>query len=457
MSQKWNLQDIRPAGQSRPKQRRTIQNTNPSTKTKASVPNNDNDTVATEDTPQRPQPQSRPRTDTPSITIEDATNKDRNRMVMAVVFFVVVVGAAALLSSLLGKTELTIYPEFRDPNVSAEFTAFPTQTDGSLSYEIMTLEETQESQVQASGKIDIEEQATGIIEISKSTAGAERLIKNTRFRSPNGNVYRIQESVVVPGAINGNSGSIQAEVFADDIGEEFNLPAGTTFDIPGFEEGGFTDLFQAISATNPTPITGGFAGPQFQIDDGELNTARQAIQIELRNALLAKIDANKPAGMIAFPGAVAITYNQLPAIEYGQDLVTIREQAILQIPLFKADDFGSFLAQESVATYEGGPVRLEDPSQLIFNYSSATTSNSVIANADSIGFSLTGKPRLIWEYDAEKLTKDLAGLPKTSISNAITAYPGIEKARVQVTPFWKRTFPENADEIEVIEVIEETE
>lgn len=452
MSQKWNLQDIRPAGEARAK-RRPIQR--PQSNTPSAGISIDDNTNG--DTPMRPRSNIRPQSDEPRIVIEDGTKKDRNRLVMAVVFFVVVVGAAALLSSLLGKTELTIYPEFRDPNISAEFTAFPTPTDGALSYEIMTLEETKESQVQATGKIDIEEQATGIIEISKSTPGAERLIKNTRFRSPNGLVYRIQESVVVPGAVNGNPGTIQAEIFADEVGEQYNLDAGTTFDIPGFEEGGFMDLFRSISASNPSPITGGFDGPQFQIDDGELNTARQAIQIELRNSLLEKIDSNKPAGMIAFPGAVAITYNQLPAIEYGQDLVTIREQAVLQIPLFKADDFGTFIAQEAVATYDGGPVRVDDPSQLVFKYSSATTSSSVVANADSLRFSLTGKPRLIWEYDADKLTRDLAGLPKTAISNAITAYPGIERARVQVTPFWQRTFPENPEEIEIIEVIEAAE
>ena len=250
-------------------------------------------------------------------------------------------------------------------------------------------------------------------------------------------------------------GTINGEAFENNKADDFLIEIGSKQLIPGFEEGGFTDLFNNISATNPQPTTGGFAGPQFQIDDGELGTARQAIQIELRNSLLAQIDANKPAGMIAFPGAVAITYNQLPAIEYGQDLVTIKEQAILQIPLFKAVDFGPFIAKEAVATYEGGPVRVEDPSQLIFGYTTATTSSSVIANAESLTFTMTGKPRLIWEYDASKLTSDLAGLPKTAINNAITAYPGIDKARVRITPFWKRTFPENPEDIEVVEIVEE--
>jgi len=440
MSQKWNLQDIRPAGQTKPKRRAT----RPTIDTRPAGHTS------------RPEPQREPSLSIsdntlPSITIEDGNQKTKTKLILSLVLFVVIIGGATLLSGTLGKTELTIYPEFRDPNVSAEFTAFATPTDGSLSYEIMTLEATSESQVQASGKIDIEEQATGILEISKSTPGAERLIKNTRFRSPEGLVFRIQESVVVPGAVNDNAGTIQAAVFADEVGDVYNLPAGTEFDVPGFQEGGFTALYESISASNPQAITGGFSGPQFQIDDGELNTARQALQIELRDELLAQIEGNRPAGTIAFKNAVALTYTQLPTVEYGQDLVTIREQALLQIPLFKEGDFGRFIANETVPTYDGGPVRVDDPSALIFTYTGATTSNSVIANLDSLNFKLTGKPRLIWEYDAVSLAENLAGLPKTAINNAITAYPGIESARVSVTPFWKQTFPEDPADILIIE------
>jgi len=432
MSQKWNLQDIRPAGQSRPKRRAT----RPTIDTRS-----ESRREAQSDEPNSPPSISVTDNTLGSIQIEDGNKNSKSKFIISIVIFGVIVGGAALLSGIFGKTEVTIYPEFRDPNVSAEFTAFPNPTSGSLSYEIMTLEATSESQVQA----------TGILEISKSTPGAERLIKNTRFRSPEGLVFRIQESVVVPGAINDSPGTIQAEVFADEVGDAYNLPAGTTFDVPGFQEGGFTALFDAISASNPQAITGGFAGPQFQIDDGELNTARQALQIELRDELLAKIDAERPAGTIAFKNAVAITYTQLPSVEYGQDLVTIREQALLQIPVFKEDDFGRYIASETVPTYDGGPVRVEDPSALIFTYSAATTSNSVIANLPSLEFKLTGKPRLIWEYDGEELAANLAGLPKTAINNAITAYPGIESARVSVTPFWKQTFPEDPTESIIIE------
>ena len=438
MSQKWNLQDIRPA---QPRRRRA-----PARPVAEQAP--------VEDIPIK-------RDNVPNIVIEDGTKQGNRRVLLAVILFVVIVGGALALSAVLGKTELTIYPEFREPNISSEFVAYPDQRSDSLSYEILTLESTSESQVSASGQVTVEEQATGVIEIKKTTPGAERLIKNTRFRSPNGLVFRIQESVVVPGSVNDQGttvpGTIQAEVFADEIGEEYNLGAGTSFDIPGFEENGFDDLFAAITATNPQDFTGGFNGPQFQIDENELSTARQALQVKLRDELLLRVDSEKPTGFITFPGATAVTYNQLPAVEFGNDLVTIREQAILQIPLFKADEFGAFLAEQAVATYNGGPVRVDDPTALSFSYSAATTSSSVIANAPSLSFNLTGRPLLIWEYDAEALRSDLAGLPKTAINNAITAYPGIEGAKVSITPFWKRSFPENADDIAVIEELREIE
>lgn len=448
MSQKWNLQDIRPAGEAKRTKPTAKKSVRP---TKKRMVEQDDAADATIEIAPRPN-----RSKEPSITIENGGRKNRKRMVLGALLFFVIVGGAALLSNMLGKTELTIYPEFREPTISADFTAYPEKRDGELSYEVLTLEATDERQVKASGQVQVEEQATGMITIKKTTPGTQRLIKNTRFESSEGLVFRIQESAVVPGAGKNNAGelvpgSIQAKVFADEAGEDYNAPAGSSFTIPGFAEAGDEALFESVTASNDTAFSNGFSGPQFKIDETELNTARQELQIALRDQLLAKIENTQPADFIALPGAVAITYNQLPAVEFGDDLVTIREQAVLQIPLFKATEFGSFLAKEAVATYEGGSVRVDDPSVLSFTYTDPATNSSVIANAESLTFSLTGKPLLIWEYDQAKLTKNLAGLPKTALNSAITEHPGIKGARAHITPFWKRSFPAEAEEIVVIE------
>ncbi len=442
MNQKWNLQDIRPA---EPRKRRTLSDQR--------LPSSPIRPIAEplEDEPVMEREQI------PSIRIENGTKRGQKRIVFASILGVVLIAGALILSALLGKTELTIHPKTNQPNISSEFTAYPDKRENALSYELMTLESTSESQVKASGQIEVKEKATGKLEIIKTTEGAERIIANTRFRSPDGKIFRIKDAIVVPGSVNNVPGTIQADVIAEDVGDSYNLAANTRFDVPGFQEGGLDDLYKSIYAENRSAFTGGIDGPQYKIDDAELGTARQALQIKLRDELLKRVESEKPSGFVVFPGAVAITYNQLPAVEYGNDLVTIKEQAILQIPIFKQQDLGSFLAKEAVATYSGGAVRIEDPSVLTFAYTSATTSNSVIANEPSLTFKLSGKPLLVWEYDAKKLTKDLAGLPKTAINNAISAYPGIEGAKVSVTPFWKRSFPENPDDIVVIEEIKKAE
>jgi hypothetical protein len=439
MTQKWNLQDIRPID---PKPARPS-NRPPENLVTRPAP-------VLHDTPD----------DTESIVIEDGNKTKRNYYIWAGALAFLVIGGSFALSVLFSETTLTVKPEFRQPQVNAEFEGFPERREDTLTYEVMTIETSKEKQVKATGEKMVTEQTKGTLEIVKTTAGAERLIKNTRFKSPTGLIFRIQESVVVPGAVEKDGkmvpGTIRAEVFAESAGEEYNLAAGTRFVIPGFEESNLPDLFNAMYATNPEAFTGGFDGPQFIIDETELGTARQQLQIELRNELLERIKNERPSGFVAFEGSYAFTYNELPTVSFGGDLVTIKEQAVLQVPLFKAADLAAYIAEQTVPTYNQAPVRIESYDGLLFSYSDKNNNAAVIANLPSLKFTIVGKPRIIWEYDEEKLRADLAGKSKTAVATVITGYTGtIKSAQVSMKPFYRRSFPENPADIKIIEVLEE--
>lgn len=449
MTQKWNLQDIRPA---EPRRRRPTPSSDVMEPLRQGAPVS------------APAPRAA-RTDeydegADTLIIKDGNKERRTNVVVLGVVVALIIGGLFGLSFLISKTTLTVYPEWNEPTVNAEFTAYPERRDGQLSYEIMTISEKGERQVKATGQEEVKEQAKGYIEIIKSTPGAERLIKNTRFRTSSGLVFRIQESVVVPGAVKDTTGklvpgTIRAEVFADNAGEEYNLPAGTRFDIPGFKENNLTELYNSIYAENREAFTGGFAGPRFIIDQAELSTAEQALQIELRDKLLARVNAEQPADFVAFPGAIAITYNSLPSVKYGDNLVTIMVEAVLQQPLFKQADFASYLAEATITSYIGEPVRITNLADLTFAYKDATMSSQNIANQTALNFSILGKPQIVWQFDAEQLKKDLAGKSLTAISTVLTGHPGIRSAEISGKPFWKRSFPEAAEDITVIEVIGE--
>jgi hypothetical protein len=392
------------------------------------------------------------------IPVIDGNKRSHRLWIIGVGVFAVITAGGILISHLTGGATLTVHPKEREINVNAEFTAYKEQRVGELSYEIMTLDATSERQVEANGQEEVKVQATGEIEITKTTPGAERLIKNTRFATLDGLVFRIEESVVVPGAVTGTDGktvpgSIRAKVFADEAGEKYNLKPGTKLVVPGFKEGNYMDLFNAISATNPAEFTNGFSGPKFIINDEQLATARQSLQTELRNTLLERSTKERPAGVTSFPGAIAITYTELPAVQYGDNLVTIREQATLQMPLFSSKDFASFIAGETIVGYDGAPVRIVSTDTLTFAYTSPTTSQSVLANMDSLNFKITGTPHIVWTYDEGKLKLDLLGKEKTAIPQVLGAYRGIERSEVEIRPVWKRAMPDNQDDIEIIEVL----
>ncbi len=440
MTQKWNLQDIRPA---EPRRR-------PATDRPLTI----SQRTAT------PNSTERADDDVETIVIKDGNKESKSKFILLSVVVVVLVVAVFGLSALLSKTTLTVYPEFNEPVVNAEFTAYPDRRDSALSYEIISIDATKEKQVAASGEEHVESLTKGSIEIIKTTPGTERLVKNTRFRTAEGRIFRIQDSIVVPGALKDTSGTlipgtIRAEVVADAMGQEYNLAANTRFDVPGFKENNLNELYNSIYATNREAFTGGFNGPKFIINDTELSKAKQELQLQLRDELLTRIKTEKPAGFTTFENSVAITYQELPTISYGENLVTIRQQATLQMPLFKQEEFAAYLAKETISTYNREPVRIVDASVLEFSYPDLTTSSSNLADLTSITFKVVGKPTIVAEFDPVQLQKDLAGKSKTSISTVLTAHPGIKSARVASKPFWRRAFPSEADDIEIIEVIGE--
>ena len=440
MAQKWNLQDIKPA---EPRKR-------PLPPTNAEII-------------RRPAPQQiEPEIDEDgTIEITNGNKKNKKTFIYALTVFFLIIGGSVVVSLLMGGAEVTVYPKHREPNVNAQFDAYRVALAGQLPYEIMTLEAEGERQVKATGKEDVKLQAIGKILIyNKHQSTTVRLVTNTRFSSPEGLIFRIKDSVVVPGYTKDENGQIQpgvttAEVFADEVGEQYNL-APTKFTIPGFAgEAEFDNIYAESTDT----FTGGYNGMKYIIEDSELKTAEQTLRTELRNSLLERIDTEKPAGFVVFNDAVTFTYVSLPAVEYGDNLATIKEKVIMRIPIFKNDQFASFIAAATIPGYTGEAVRITDSSVFTFSYIDTATSSPEIGpdigTIDSIKFKLSGRPQLVWEYDADKLKTNLMNNDKTALTGILGAYPAIEKAEATIRPFWKTTFPIKITEIEIIESLSE--
>ena len=428
MDKKWNLQDIKPA---EPRKKRTPERIE---QTETASPASDAAGAQT-------------------IRMKSTSKNGRKSIVISIAVFALIVSGGLFISYLTAGAEVTVFPKHRDPNVNTTVTAYKTPQAGELSFEVMSLEAQGERQVTATGQEEVQEQATGVITIYNETDSAERLIKNTRFESPDGKIFKITESVRVPAGTETSPGTVTAEVFADAVGEEYNI-APTTFTIPGYNEGGFDELYEKIYAESSVAFSGGFDGPKFILDESELETAENQLKEELQSALLDRVDSEKPAGFVVFDDAIRFTFTSLPAVEYGDNMVTIKLKGELFIPIFKEDDFASYIAAATVPGYENNPVRIDDISQVQFTYAEAASSTQ-IASAENVAFQLRGNPRIVWTFDAAQLTADLAGAQKTALPTILGGYPSIEKAEAVVRPFWKRSFPDNTERITITEVLED--
>ncbi|MEX0912978.1 MAG: hypothetical protein WDZ56_00445 [Candidatus Paceibacterota bacterium] len=386
-----------------------------------------------------------------SLAKKSSPNKKRNKksLVIGLAVFGIFVVAGFLFALLSSGAEVTVFPRLREPTVNAVLEAKRQNASASeLAYEVMTLEAEGAREVTATGQEEVETQATGNITIYNTGSESQRLITNTRFQTKEGLVFRIKDPAVVPAATDGNPGSIVAEVFADEAGEKYNISAGTRLRVPGFQENDMMELYEAIYAENPAAISGGYSGPRFIVDEEQLATSMESLQSELRQALLNRVEGERPAGFTLFDSSVVFVYQDLAPEEIGEGQVRLKQKAILQVPIFKNEDFAAFIAAATVPGYEGEPVRIEDTSKLSFEY--VTVPSNILAE-EMISFRLSGNPRLIWVFDTEQLKTDLAGGSQSALNIVLGGYPAIEKASATIRPFWKQSFPNSTEEITIVE------
>ncbi len=467
MAQKWNLQDIVPpdrarhhssrpaatpqAAPARREVRRDVER--PTVRPRA----RESATPAVEEHREEEAVPEYDETDSMVARLEVTDGRlSRMRRYIIIAFLVAVVGAIGLgVTILLSGAEVTINPKINETSVQATYDAKLQPKVGELGYELLTLEEEGERQVAATGKEDVATRAEGQITVFNAFSSTpQRLIKNTRFESPNGLIYRISDSIEIPGYKKDASGgiipgSVKAAVFADGTGENYNI-ASVRFSVPGLKGGEQYD--KVYAEVDAKGLAGGFEGTKFIINEDELATTRQKLQTELRDKLLSRIKTERPNGFIAYNDAITFTYESMPAQEAGDKAALVKERARLHIPLFNEQSFASFIAKSTVSSYGGEPVRIEDHSALVFSYEHADPLADM-STQTAFSFKLAGTVKTIWEYDEAKLKEDLAGKPESTLPDILKNYPAINKAQAVVRPLWKSSFPENPDEIKVIEVV----
>lgn len=356
-----------------------------------------------------------------------------------IVAVLVAAGCGAALYAFAGAT-VEVTPTTSPAYVSDEFTA--TAGSGDLPFEVVTAEVTVSKSVPAESSVTANDPAQGTITIYNEQDTAQTLIKNTRFESPEGLIFRIRDSVSIPAGSPGRPGTVTVTVYADVAGESHNI-GPSDFTVPGLAG---SASFDAVYAKSTAGMTGGFVGVRPSVSDTtrerEAATLRSTLQSDLDKAMQEKI----PEGYVLIPGASFSSYETLPDAAGANGSVDIKLRGTMSAVIFPNEALAKSVAYATLGNYTGQTIRLSSVEDV------SLTSEAGVApvGAETYTFTLTGDLELTYNVDSTRIAGAVAGKTREGSQMVLTSFPEVDRAVFILRPFWTTTFPNDPSKIKVI-------
>lgn len=365
-----------------------------------------------------------------------------------IMFFIIisVLGLGFMVANYFSGAKISVVPFTQKAHIDNEFTAVrgTDAEEGALTFQFVSLVEDESKEVPASIEKNIQKKASGKVVIYNTYSNkSQRLIKNTRLEASGNKIFRIDGSVVVPGAIIVGGkvvepGAVDATVYADAPGEGYNLGL-TDFTMPGFKGDPRYGKFTARSKAD-SPLAGGFSGIVKVAPPLDIAQAQADLKDKLKRTVVEKIRAQIPQGMSFFPGSTVLKFEEVEQADSPDANTKVVMRATISAFFFNTEALIKKIAKVSLPDYKGEPLSLPNISTLSFTFIEPVE-NVVLSDLNHIRFRIEGDPLFISTIDTSKLIASLAGKEKKDFAKIITTQNNIKKADASIFPMWKTVFP----------------
>lgn len=382
-----------------------------------------------------------------------ATGSKKKKLISVSLVLLLIIGFF-VISNMMSSATVDITPLQQTVSLTdEEFTVKKNGIDHTFQMQIIN--DRQSVNVAAVNEEDVLEKATGqIVVYNEYDNEPFRLIANTRFQSPDGKVYRIAGAISIPGykLIDGEvvPGSLEVTVTADQPGEEFNVGL-VDFTIPGLKTLQDKEIYQKVYARSKTSMTGGYDGILRSAAPEDVEAAEKTLEKNLRDALMEEIESTISNDKVLYDDAIFTRFESKTLNADDVANVTVEGQMMLYAVTFNKRDLSASIAEEMLSSYDGSTVIDRNIEELSFTF--IDKENFDFVNDETFTFTLTGQSHLVWETDEEALKSELAGsrLAGDQFEAIVKKHSSIRKAVPDVSPFWKRTFPSDPEDIVIQE------
>lgn len=379
--------------------------------------------------------------------------KNRTRFIIWSLVVFAVCGLALAIAQYFSSAIVVVTPVRKVVHLDNEFLVPKTASSTDLIFDFTSFTEDLMKEIPATAEKELQKKASGTVVLYNAfSAAPQRLIINTRLEAPDHKIFKIDSSVVVPGATMSKSGSVitpgsvEVVAYADAPGKEYNIGL-SDFTIPGFKGSPRYTKFTARSKPD-SPIQGGFLGSVKIPEDSAIATAQNELKEELKKIVATKARAQIPKESIFFPGSMIVRFEEIPVALGKESTTKISMRALVSVFFFDEKLLAEKITR--ILLPEGGPagLSLKNTTGVSFTFVDPVD-NIIPSDLTRVKFKLSGDVALAGDVDAKKLSSLLAGTAKKNFDSIIKQQTSIEKANLTIRPMWNVKLPTDENKITV--------
>ncbi|PIP69120.1 hypothetical protein CO033_01210 [Candidatus Nomurabacteria bacterium CG_4_9_14_0_2_um_filter_32_10] len=367
------------------------------------------------------------------------------------IYFVALISVIFLLfalSFLFSGAKITVIPKVKDVSLNTSLSAIKNSNTESFSFDLVVISGEEKKVIQGGEEKDVAVAAQGIVLIYNSFSSSPQTLDiDTRLEGSNGKIYKTNKKIVVPGITKDDKpGSVEVGIYGAGTGDEYNSTP-LDFKIFGFKG---TPKYSKFYARSKGDITGGFKGKSSLVSSLDKTIAVSELKTILETKLLKKVTDQIPSGFILFKDAVFLDIDD-QNVNFTPDKdgnTSVNIKGTLFGFLFDEKKLTKKIAGDIIDEYDGSEIYMPNIRDLVFSLIDKEDISFV--DVKNIDFTLSGSPKIIWKVDETKFATDLLSKKKSDFNQVLVQYPNIDSAVLVIRPFWKSSFPEKSENIEII-------
>lgn len=286
--------------------------------------------------------------------------------------------------------------------------------------------------------VKVDAPAEGRVKIATTLSRSQTLVATTRLLTPDGVLFRIKSTVVVPAG-----GSVEVDAFADQPGASGNV-GNVTFTIPGLNP----DTRRFFTVETVRSMEGGLKDVRM-VTTQDVDAAEAVLRQKLETSLAERLrEKAKEAGGATSGEIIAYeTTRKLTDVPVGSEEETftltfaLKATGVLYDESRFADQVRAKLKEQ--LSYDRSLLSIEEASV-----------TKAVEKVDLIGgranLRVTAKGTTVLSPDSPSLDREkLVGVTVDAARTYLEQIDGVSSASIKASPFWTGRMPNVADHITV--------